>query len=199
MNDRSATNQPLVLIDNYDSFTYNIVQALHGVDRPLRVARNDAVTVADIGAMDPAAVILSPGPGAPPDSGICPALIRELNRAVPVFGVCLGLQCLLAGDGAVIDTLDEIVHGKASLVRHQGDPLFQGFPSPFAAARYHSLGTRSVPPGWQELARTDSGIVMAARHETLPRAGVQFHPESFLTANGAAIFRNFLRYYAHLA
>ncbi|MBN2431882.1 MAG: aminodeoxychorismate/anthranilate synthase component II [Acidobacteria bacterium] len=199
MNDRPGANRPVMLIDNYDSFTYNIVQALHGLDRPLRVVRNDAVTVADIHTTDPAAVILSPGPGAPPDSGICPALIRELDPEIPIFGVCLGLQCLLAEDGSIINTLDEIVHGKTSFVRHQGDPLFRGFPSPFAAARYHSLGTRSVPPGWRELARTDSGIVMAARHESLPRAGVQFHPESFLTPNGAAIFGNFLRYYAHLA
>jgi anthranilate synthase/aminodeoxychorismate synthase-like glutamine amidotransferase len=194
-----ADSRPVLLIDNYDSFTYNIVQALHGLNRPLLVERNNAVTVTDVRAMEPAAVILSPGPGAPPDSGICPVLIRELDQDIPIFGVCLGLQCLLADAGAVIDTLDEIVHGKASSIHHDRDPLFTGLPSPFPAARYHSLGTRDVPAGWRELARTDSAVVMAARHETLPRAGVQFHPESFLTPDGAAIFRNFLRYYAELA
>jgi anthranilate synthase component 2 len=186
--------QPVVVIDNYDSFTYNLVQYLAELGESVEVVRNDALTVAELAARAPRALVVSPGPGRPEDAGISMAAIRALAPTTPLLGVCLGHQCLGAAFGAAVVRAPVPVHGKTSPIRHFGDPLFGGLPNPFPATRYHSLvvDAASVPAGLEVTALTDDGLIMALRHRRWPAYGVQFHPESIATTQGRKILANFL-------
>ena len=189
----------LVIVDNYDSFTWNIVQAIGILGLEARVVANDRCTPDSVARLHPRAVIISPGPKSPEESGASIPVIRELTGVVPILGICLGFQCLLACHGRAVRPLPEIVHGQARPVHHDGSALFDGLPNPFPAARYHSLGTFRAPAGLRRMAWTSDGVLMAARHPIHPVAGVQFHPESFLTPHGLQLFRNFLVHYAGIA
>ena len=182
----------ILVVDHYDSFVYNLVQLVEGLGRRTEVVRSDAERAGALAARRPDAVILSPGPGRPEEAGCFVGLLRELDPATPVLGVCLGHQALGAAFGGVVDRAPEPVHGKASPIRHEGTGLFAGVPDPFEAGRYHSLVITRVPDELEVLARTDDGLVMAVRHRHLPRFGVQFHPESILTPHGPRIVENFL-------
>lgn len=184
----------ILLIDNYDSFTYNLVQLLRVAGAEVEVVRNDAEDVAGLLARRPDGVVLSPGPGRPSDAGVCVDLLAA-RPSVPMLGVCLGHQCMAATEGAVVGAAKRLMHGKTSLVRHDDDPLFRHLPNPFQATRYHSLavedGTLRAPleaVAWSE----DDDTIMALRHRTLPYWGVQFHPESILTPEGTVLLGNFL-------
>lgn len=184
----------ILLIDNYDSFTYNLVQLLREAEADVTVVRNDVEHVDALLARPARGIVLSPGPGRPEDAGVCVELLRRRPR-VPVLGVCLGHQCLGAAFGAEIDRAPELMHGKTSRISYRPDELFEGLPNPFEATRYHSLAVPedSVPRELKAIAWTDDGTVMAMRHRELPYWGVQFHPESVLTPVGPALLRNFLR------
>ncbi len=184
----------LVLIDNYDSFTYNLYQYLSELGAEVTVVRNDAATAEDIDALAPSHVVISPGPGTPGDGGISMDVIRRLAGRVPVLGVCLGHQCIGQVYGGVVEGAGEIMHGKTSVISHDGRGVFAGLPSPLEAIRYHSLAIRpdTVPGCLEVTARSESGVIMGVRHRQLPVEGVQFHPESVLTGAGHDILRNFL-------
>lgn len=184
----------ILLIDNYDSFTWNLYQTMAALGVDVSVHRNDAIDVAAAIAMEPDAVVLSPGPGRPSSSGICPALLRELPEQTPLLGVCLGHQALVEHYGGDLEVDPVPTHGKASLVHHDGDDLFATVPNPFPAGRYHSLRAvrNELPSELQLTAWTAEGVVMAVRHRTLPRYGLQFHPESILTPQGSRIVARFL-------
>jgi anthranilate synthase component 2 len=184
----------ILVVDNYDSFTYNLVQLVAGSGVEVVVVRNDAAGVDDLLARRPDGILLSPGPGRPEDAGVCLPLLARRPQ-MPIFGVCLGHQVLGASFGAEIDRAPRPMHGKTSRVRHGGEGLFAGVPNPFEATRYHSLEVREAsvpeelePVAWSE----DDGLVMALRHRVLPYWGVQFHPESVLTLEGPRLVRNFL-------
>lgn len=192
----------ILVVDNYDSFTYNLVQYLGQCGAEVEVRRNDAITVAEIEAMRPQGVMLSPGPCTPRESGVCLDILSaalsghgEVLGRVPLFGVCLGHQAIGFVAGGVVRQARNIMHGKTSLVRHDGKGLFQGMPNPFRAVRYHSLivAKDSVPAGFDVTATAeDDGEIMGLRHRTLPIEGVQFHPESVLTEDGLRIVQNFV-------
>lgn len=185
----------ILLLDNYDSFTWNLYQALATLGAEVEVRRNDALSVADALAMEPAGIVLSPGPGRPSDAGIQPELLRALPERVPLFGVCLGHQGLVESCGGALERDPVPVHGKSSLVHHDGSALFAGLPNPFQAGRYHSLrAVRDALPAELKLtAWTSDGHVMGVQHARLPRFGVQFHPESILTPQGERIVARFLQ------
>jgi anthranilate synthase/aminodeoxychorismate synthase-like glutamine amidotransferase len=185
----------ILLLDNYDSFTWNVYQALAALGAEVEVVRNDARSVDELLAREPAGLLLSPGPGRPAQAGVMPELLRRAPERLPLLGVCLGHQALVECYGGELERDPVPVHGKASLVHHEGDPLFEGLPNPFPAGRYHSLrARRSQLPACLELtAWTAEGHVMAVRHRELPRFGVQFHPESILTPQGSRILARFLR------
>jgi anthranilate synthase component 2 len=184
----------LLVIDNYDSFTYNLVQYLSELGEDVVVRRNDDVSLHDVTAMNPVAVVISPGPGTPREAGISGDLLRELGPTLPTLGVCLGHQCLGDVFGGRVSRAPQVMHGKVSRIFHQGGSVFRGLPSPFQATRYHSLMVEraSVPKELDVTAWTDDGIVMGLRHRQYPLAGVQFHPESILTEHGYQLLRNFL-------
>jgi anthranilate synthase/aminodeoxychorismate synthase-like glutamine amidotransferase len=184
----------VLLIDNYDSFTYNLYQYLCELGATVTVRRNDAITVEEARAMDPDFMVISPGPGVPRDAGISIDLIRALGPTTPVLGVCLGHQAIAEAFGGVVTRAPELMHGKASDVHHDGSGVFDGLPSPFSAIRYHSLcaAPEAVPDVLEVTARTDSGVIMAVRHRKFPVHGVQFHPESILTEYGKDLLQNFL-------
>ncbi len=184
----------LVVIDNYDSFTYNLVQYLAELGERVEVFRNDALSVPELTAEVPRALVVSPGPGRPEDAGISMAAMRALAGHTPILGVCLGHQCLAAAFGGRVVRAPAPVHGKTSAIHHYGDALFSGIPSPFHATRYHSLivDEATLPPELEVTARTEDGLVMALRHRHLPVYGVQFHPESIATAHGRKLLANFL-------
>ncbi|MEZ5919956.1 MAG: aminodeoxychorismate/anthranilate synthase component II [Parvularculaceae bacterium] len=186
----------ILMIDNYDSFTWNLVQLIGGLGRPVEVVRNDALTVAEALSHGAEAIVISPGPGMPKDAGICVELVRRAtDTRTPVFGVCLGLQSIAEAFGGEIGRAPRLMHGKTSAIRHQGGPLFKGLPDPFTATRYHSLiAKRDKLPNSLKIAATsdDDGEIMALECETAPIAGVQFHPESIASEYGAEIFSNFL-------
>jgi anthranilate synthase component II len=189
----------LLLIDNYDSFTYNLYQYLGELGAETRVVRNDELTVAEALALRPSSVVISPGPGNSDEAGISLELIRALPPDVPLLGVCLGHQALGQAFGGRIVRAPRLMHGKTSEIHHDGRSIFAGLPQPFTATRYHSLviAEDSVPDCLEVSARTDDGvgvgIIMAVRHRHLPHEGVQFHPESILTSAGKDLLRNFLR------
>lgn len=185
----------IILIDNYDSFSYNLYQLVGALRPDLRVIRNDACTVEELRAMAPEAVFLSPGPGRPADAGICEEVIRRLAGTVPIFGVCLGHQAICEALGGQVSYARQLMHGKVSMVTPEPDSrLFRGFDRPFPAARYHSLAAveAALPACLRVTARTEDGEIMAVEHREYPVCGVQFHPESVMTPDGAAVIRNFL-------
>lgn len=185
----------VLVVDNYDSFVYNLVQYLGELGAEPEVVRNDEITVAEAVERAPDAVLISPGPGSPADAGISNEAIREFTaRRVPLLGVCLGLQCMGEVYGGTVVRAPQVMHGKTSLVRHHDVGVFAGLPQPLEATRYHSLVVdRSTVPDVLEItAETDDGLVMGLRHRDAPTEGVQFHPESILTAAGHDLLRNFL-------
>lgn len=184
----------ILVLDNYDSFTFNLVQELGALGARLEVHRNDAVTVDEVLAKAPRGVLVSPGPCSPREAGISVELIRRCAGRVPVLGVCLGHQAIGAAFGGRVVRNARIVHGKASLVRHRGAGLFQGLPSPLLAGRYHSLVVErtSLPACLRVTAWTDEGEIMGLRHRRFDVEGVQFHPESILTERGHDLLKNFL-------
>ena len=183
----------ILVVDHYDSFTYNLVQLIEGLGRPTQVVRSDERTAQELVAMRPDAVVLSPGPGHPSAAGVFMDLLATLPDDTPVLGVCLGHQALGLQSGGTVDRT-EPVHGKASLVYHDGAGILAGVPSPFEAGRYHSLVVErdDLPDPLELTAWTEDGLVMGAQHRSLPRFGVQFHPESILTPEGPRILENFL-------
>jgi anthranilate synthase/aminodeoxychorismate synthase-like glutamine amidotransferase len=183
----------ILVIDNYDSFTYNLVQYLGELGAELVVRRNDAVTLADIRAMAPSHVVISPGPGTPDDGGVSLEVIRELHTTTPILGVCLGHQCIAAAFGGRVGRASRLMHGKTSVVYHDQRGILAGVPSPFTAGRYHSLLVYEPLPDCLEVtAATAEGEVMALRHKQAPLVGLQFHPESILTEHGQQILANFV-------
>jgi anthranilate synthase/aminodeoxychorismate synthase-like glutamine amidotransferase len=184
----------VLLVDNYDSFTYNLVQELGELGADPVVHRNDAIDVAGIRAVGPDAVIISPGPGRPEDAGISLSVVSELAGEVPILGVCLGHQCIGQAYGAEIVPALRLMHGKTSPVHHNGTGVFGGLPDPFVATRYHSLVVTpaSVPNELEVTATTAEGVVMGLRHRSLSVEGVQFHPESIFTPSGPTFLANFL-------
>jgi len=184
----------LLMIDNYDSFTYNLVQYLRELGARVEVHRNDRITLDEIRAMQPERIVLSPGPCTPAEAGICCDLIRTFGSTTPLLGVCLGHQCIGAAYGGRIVRAGRLMHGKTSPIQHDGHTLFAGLPNPFEATRYHSLliERESVPDCLVVSAETAEGEIMGVRHRTHPVEGVQFHPESILTQAGKALLRNFL-------
>jgi anthranilate synthase/aminodeoxychorismate synthase-like glutamine amidotransferase len=184
----------ILVIDNYDSFTYNLVQYLGELGGHVQVARNDALTVDDVRALAPEAIVISPGPGDPDDAGLSVPLIRALAPTTPLLGVCLGHQCIGAAFGGTIRRATRLMHGKTSRIEHDGRTIFAGLPNPFEATRYHSLVVegRDLPADLEISARAEDGEVMALRHRTFLLEGVQFHPESILTREGKILLRNFL-------
>jgi anthranilate synthase/aminodeoxychorismate synthase-like glutamine amidotransferase len=183
----------VLLIDNYDSFTYNLAQYLGELGHAPVVHRNDGITLGDVEAMKPDRIVISPGPGRPEDAGITVDVIRQFGRRTPVFGVCLGHQGIGHAFGGEIVRAPVLMHGKVSSIQHDGRGVFAGVSQPFVAGRYHSLIVADPPPEALEItARTDEGIIMGLRHREWPVHGVQFHPESVLTGEGRKILRNFL-------
>jgi anthranilate synthase/aminodeoxychorismate synthase-like glutamine amidotransferase len=184
----------LLLIDNYDSFTYNLYQYLAELGAEPLVRRNDEITVAEAEALHPTHLVLSPGPCTPREAGVCVTLIQALGPSIPTLGVCLGHQCIGAAFGGVVARASEPVHGKVSQITHRNVGVFRGLPSPFAATRYHSLIVEraTLPTELDVTAETDDGLVMGLRHRDYPVQGVQFHPESILTREGKRLLANFL-------
>ena len=184
----------ILVIDNYDSFTYNLVQYLAELGEFPDVVRNDQVTLAEVAGMDLLGVVISPGPCTPAEAGISTDLVRELGPMLPVLGVCLGHQCIGEAFGAAVVRAPRVMHGKVSSIHHDGRGVFAGLPEPFSATRYHSLviDPATLPPGLEVTARTEDGVIMGVRHREYPIEGVQFHPESILTEGGHAMLRNFL-------
>jgi para-aminobenzoate synthetase component II len=182
----------ILVVDNYDSFVFNLVQYLAQLGAECTVVRNDELTVADAEGFD--GVLLSPGPGIPEDAGVCIALVKHLAGRVPLFGVCLGHQAIAVAYGGTVGRAPELLHGKTSQVVHDGVGVFEGLPSPFTATRYHSLAVEpsSVPAELIVTARTESGVIMGLRHRDLLVEGVQFHPESVLTEGGHRMLANWL-------
>jgi anthranilate synthase component II len=182
----------MLLIDNYDSFTYNLAHLFGALGVEVRVVRNDELTAHDAESLGASQLVVSPGPGRPADAGVSIEVIKRLAPRIPTLGVCLGHQAIVEAFGGEVGYARELLHGKASPVRHDGTGLFTGLPEPFDAGRYHSLAATKLPDELVPTAYADDGEVMAVRHRELPIAGVQFHPESVLTPDGPALARNFL-------
>jgi para-aminobenzoate synthetase component 2 len=185
----------ILMIDNYDSFTYNLVQYFGELGQKLVIKRNDEISLADIRKMRPDRIVISPGPGAPKDAGISESVIKTFGSKIPLLGVCLGHQAIGEVFGGKIRVADRIMHGKTSEIHHDGHPLFAGIASPFTATRYHSLliEPKSLPKSLKSIAWTADQEIMGVAHVEFPIYGVQFHPESILTTTGMTLLRNFLR------
>jgi anthranilate synthase component 2/para-aminobenzoate synthetase component 2 len=183
----------ILLIDNYDSFTYNLVQILEQLDQEVKVFRNDRIDIQGIKALHPSAMVVSPGPGTPAGSGVCLEAINHLGPTIPILGVCLGHQAIAASYGAKVVRADRIMHGKTSMIFHDGRSIFNDLTNPFEAVRYHSLIVEkdTVPACLEISAWTADGEIMGLRHRKYPVEGVQFHPESILTETGTTILQNF--------
>jgi len=186
--------KPLVVIDNYDSFTYNLVQYFGELKVDPLVFRNDQVTLKELAALDPGAIVISPGPGTPDDGGVSNDVILTFGSRIPVLGVCLGHQCICHAFGGQIVRAERLMHGKTSMIRHDEKGVFRGLPQPFEATRYHSLIARreSIPDTLEITAETEQGEIMGVRHKEFPIHGVQFHPESILSREGKQLLENFL-------
>ena len=185
----------MLLIDNYDSFTYNLVQAFAAMGAEVMVYRNDAITVDASRALEPTHLVISPGPGRPEDAGVSLDMIGTYAGKVPILGVCLGHQSIVQQLGGRIVRAERLMHGKTSMVQHDGKAIYEGLPNPFEVGRYHSLCAEeaSLPDDLEITAQTDRGEIMGVRHRTLPIEGVQFHPESVLTPDGDKLMANFMR------
>jgi anthranilate synthase component 2 len=185
----------IIMLDNYDSFTYNLVQYFQVLNQEVTVIRNDALSVTGIAALEPEAIVISPGPCTPAEAGISVPLIQELSGRIPILGVCLGHQSIAAAFGGKIIRAAQIMHGKTSPINHNGEGLFAGLRSPFSAVRYHSLAVErtSVPECLEVTATTDDGEIMGLRHREHLTVSIQFHPESILTAPGKRLLGNFLK------
>lgn len=183
----------IVLIDNYDSFSYNLFQLVGTIDPDLKVVRNDAYTPEEIEAMNPDCIILSPGPGKPEDAGICVDVVKKLGHKIPILGVCLGHQAICIAYGGVVSYAKELMHGKQSIVTLSNDPIFEGLEKEVPVARYHSLAAikETLPDTLKIIAEADE--VMAVKHRDFPVYGMQFHPESIMTPDGLVMLRNFLK------
>ena len=184
----------IVVIDNYDSFTYNLVQYIGEMGQDVVVYRNDAVSISDLEDQKPGAILISPGPGRTSDAGISSEVILTLGRYIPLLGVCLGHQCIAEAFGGIVKRASTLMHGKTSMIHHNSSPIFQDIPTPFEATRYHSLsgGMEGFPNELEITATTQKGEIMALQHREHPIFGVQFHPESFLTTHGKKLLENFL-------
>lgn len=184
----------LLMIDNYDSFTYNLVQYFGELGEDVRVARNDQITLDDIAQLKPDRICISPGPCTPAEAGVSIATIQRFGEHIPILGVCLGHQAIGAAFGVNVIRAKTVMHGKTSAVRHTGAGVFRGLPSPYTATRYHSLVLErsSLPDCLDITAESDDGEIMGVQHKTLPIHGVQFHPESILSEHGHALLKNFL-------
>jgi len=184
----------LLMIDNYDSFTYNIVQYLGELGEDVRTVRNDEITLEKIEQLAPERICISPGPKAPKDAGISLDILREMKGKLPILGVCLGHQAIGEAFGGKVIRAKQVMHGKTSLIAHTGEGVFKGLPSPFTVIRYHSLAIEraSLPDCLEVTAWTDDGEIMGVRHKEYDIEGVQFHPESILSEHGHALFKNFL-------
>ncbi len=185
----------IILIDNYDSFTYNVVQMMSSQGADIQVFRNDETTVENVKAAEPDGLVVSPGPCTPNEAGISVELIKAFSGKIPVLGICLGHQCVAAAFGAIVSNAGSIMHGKTSMVEHDGTPLYRGIKNPFPAGRYHSLAVMidSVPDSLIVDAKTSDGEIMGMHHVEHETYGVQFHPESVLTPPGKRLLRNFLQ------
>ena len=184
----------LLLIDNYDSFTYNLYQYLRELGAEVDTHRNDKITLAEIEAMGPDGIVISPGPCTPMEAGISNDVIRRFGPRIPTLGVCLGHQCMAYVYGARVDRAGEIRHGKTSMIRHNGAGVLNGLPNPFEAIRYHSLVVYpdTVPDSLEVTAHSENGLIMGLRHKEHPVEGIQFHPESIMTPDGKALLQNYL-------
>lgn len=186
----------ILLIDNYDSFSYNLFQLIGSLNPDIKVVRNDAASVKEIEEMKPDAIIISPGPGRPEDAGVCIDVVKELGGKIPILGVCLGHQSICTAYGGTISYAKELMHGKQSMAAlDKNSPVFQDLPDAIPVARYHSLALleESLPECLKVTAKTEDGEIMAVQHKTYPVYGLQFHPESILTPDGKAIVKNFLK------
>lgn len=185
----------VLLVDNYDSFTFNLYQYLCELGAEVEVHRNDRITLDEIDEMEPDKIVLSPGPCFPSEAGISVDVIKRFGERTPLLGVCLGHQCIGEAYGGVVDKASQIMHGKTSMIKHNGEGVFAGLPNPFEAIRYHSLVIirETVPDSLKITASTDNGLVMGVKHKEYPVEGVQFHPESIFTPAGKDLLRNFLR------
>jgi anthranilate synthase/aminodeoxychorismate synthase-like glutamine amidotransferase len=190
----------VIVIDNYDSFTYNLVQYLGELGANPIVYRNDQITIDQIKEKSPDYIVISPGPGRPSDAGVSLQVIRELHKKFPILGVCLGHQSIGEAFGAKVVHAPYVMHGKTSEIYHDNKTIFKDLPNPFTATRYHSLviDPSTVPEELQISAKTEDGIIMGVRHETYPLEGIQFHPEAILTTQGRALLKNFLDTYAKI-
>jgi anthranilate synthase component 2 len=190
----STLSGHVLVIDNYDSFTFNLVQYLRELGATVVVERNDTLTVGEIVRLDPAAIVMSPGPRVPEEAGICVGLVRDLGGTIPMLGVCLGHQAIGVAYGAKVGRAPAVVHGKVGPVHHRGAGVLRGLDDPFMATRYHSLvvAEAGLPDVLEATAWSDDGLIMAMRHREFPVEGVQFHPESIGTPAGHALLRNFL-------
>jgi len=192
---KEFANVRMLLIDNYDSFTYNLVQAFAAQGADVMVYRNDAIEVDEALALEPTHLVISPGPGRPEDAGVSLDMIGAFKDSVPLLGVCLGHQCLVHHFGGNIVRAERLMHGKTSMAKHDGKTLFEGLPEEFEVGRYHSLCAEqeSLPADLELTAQTERGEIMGVRHKQLPLEGVQFHPESVLTPEGDKLLANFMR------
>jgi para-aminobenzoate synthetase component 2 len=187
----------ILMIDNYDSFTYNLVQYLGEMGEELKVVRNDQISIGEIGQLNPKFLMISPGPCSPNEAGISLDAIKSFAGKTPIFGVCLGHQSIAQVFGGEVVTAERLMHGKTSMIYHDGKTIFSGLDNPFPAGRYHSLIVKkeNLPDDLEVSAWTEEGEIMAIRHKTLPVEGVQFHPESILTPAGKQLLKNFISYY----
>ena len=185
----------IIMIDNYDSFTYNLVQDIRQIGFPVSVYRNDVLTVAALADLAPRAIVISPGPGRPEDAGVCLDVITHFSGKIPILGVCLGHQCIAHAFGGTIINAKRLMHGKTSMVTADGQTIFKGIKSPFQAMRYHSLvaDRETLPSAFAVSAASDDGEIMGIRHREHITEGIQFHPESIMTPVGKRLMRNFLR------
>ena len=186
----------ILVIDNYDSFTYNLVQYIGTLNSNLEVYRNDKISLNDIEKMNPERIVISPGPGKPEDAGLSIKIIQQFGKSIPIFGICLGHQAIVVAFNGKVDRANEIIHGKTSIINHIDSSLFEGLPPRFEATRYHSLVAikKYFPSELKITAETDSGLIMALEHKEYPIFGVQFHPESIVTQFGMDIVKNFIDY-----
>lgn len=184
----------ILLIDNYDSFTYNVYQYAGSIDSDIKVVRNDKITIDEIRALAPSKIIISPGPNTPDDAGISIDVIKEFGETIPILGICLGHQCIGQAFGATVSNAKKLCHGKYSMIELGDSPIFKGLDNPFQAARYHSLAVieGTIPECLRVVAKTDDGEIMALEHVEYPIYGLQFHPESIYTPEGMKLIENFI-------